>query len=239
MSVASPLGELIVHFRKHARIPDEWVRRFSARGDLDEAAAHAWQTERNATRMALLAAYFADRRALALVAVDFGRMLLGYLPDEQQQISETALDYVEKWATVPGTPAPKAGWLAVADSTEPEELHDDLPGYAACTIVTAITVPECPLALRSLAEGVVSRKVEEIREAEGGSRARRTEEQVEAIEQRAAAAMWPAMVECIRAHIPAPSGETLREALAGLREKELATAFERKNASTLKAFRPD
>jgi predicted RNase H-like nuclease (RuvC/YqgF family) len=76
-------------------------------------------------------------------------------------------------------------------------------------------------------------------EDEGGSRAGRTEEQVEEIERRTEAELFPLMVERIRAHIPVPSGATLREALTRLREKELATALERKNAAVLKAYRPD
>jgi hypothetical protein len=45
MLTATPLFDLIVHFRKYQLIPDEWIRRFSTRGDLDEAARAAWQAE--------------------------------------------------------------------------------------------------------------------------------------------------------------------------------------------------
>jgi len=236
MITPHPLGELLLHFRRNERIPDGWAQGLSAAGSLDEAAARAWETEADARTMAHLTAYFADPKALALAAVDLGRMLLRYLTKKKQQLPAKALDYVEKWATEPGTPEPKQGWVALADSVEPEDT-DDLPGAAAASICTAITVPGYPVALRSLCNAVVDRRTEEMIKQEGGN-ARRSEQEVETIEARAEADVLPAMSDRIRARIAPPDGATLLEALKRMRDKELSVALQTNNTTALKGFRP-
>ncbi|HET6285004.1 MAG TPA: hypothetical protein VFH73_28865 [Polyangia bacterium] len=239
MATPGPLQELLLHFRGHENIPDSWVRKLSTTGDLDEAAARAWETEPDARPMTQLAPYFADRKALALVAADFGRMLLDYLPEKKQAVPRKALDFVEKWATEPGIPEPKQGWLALADSVEPADDKDDLPTYAAQSIATALTTPGYPMALPDLSEAVIDRKTEELMASEGGLDARRTELEVEAIENRAEQQLRPLMAERVRARIPAPAGATLLEALKQKRSKDLSDALSRKNKAQIKAFQPD
>jgi uncharacterized Zn-binding protein involved in type VI secretion len=239
MATASPLFDLIVYFRKYQRIPEDWVRGLSAAGELDEAARAAWLSETDPDPMTWLAAYFADRRARALVAVDLGRMLLPYLSTKQKKVPAAALDFMERWATEPGVPEPKQGWLALADSAEPDSESDALWVIAAQTIVAALTVPDYPMALKSLCEGVIDRKVDETVEGQRPRGRRLGELEMDAHHDRVHDAIAPEIIEHLRARIAAPTGAQLLDALTQLRAYELNDALARKNTASLAAFKPD
>src|SRR5262245_7456064 len=238
MLLSSPLRDLVIFFRKNERIPEDWVRRFSPAGDLDQAVGAAWQAEIDARPMSWLAPHFADRRALALVAVDLGRMMLDYL-GKRTRAPAKALDFMEAWATSPAAEAPKQGWLALADALEPTSEADSLANHAAMSIGTAVTVPDYPMAITNVVNAVLDRKTEELMQAEkGGLKKRRTEEEIEEVAGQAGDAVLGPMAEHVRRRIPAPDGPTFLDALTKLRGKELEQAMASGNPARLQAFRP-
>ncbi len=237
-SARSPLWELWDHYRRHQRVPTEWVARFSAAGNLDEAIEKAWATDSDPLVMARLACRFTDRRGLARAAADIARLLLPYVKTKKKRaMQEKALDFLQTWGEKPETREPKLGWNALADSVAPEDDKEDLATFAAVTISNALAIPEHPLSLRSLILGVHDRTAQSIVETEEGGR-NRTELEIDEIDGRAQEMMNPMMVELLRKRIRAPNGDALVEALRDDREHEYDQALARNSQAQLAAFRP-